>query len=125
MILPGLYVALLALALGWALRRWYDPVPPRILALFVLLPFLLFGRALLGGEVLLPVGALQGFVPYRQLPPSERPFYGLQGDLIRQIAPWQAEVRRAVFDGRWPLWNANAGAGMPLLGDPRSSLSSR
>lgn len=119
-ILPGLYVALLALALGWALRRWYDPVPPRILALFALLPFLLFGRALFGGEVLLPVGAVQGFFPYRELPPSDRPFYGLQGDLIRQIAPWQAEVRRAVADGRWPLWNDNAGAGMPLLGDPQS-----
>ena len=50
MVLPGLYVALLAVALGWALKRWYDPVPPRILALFALLPFLLFGRALLGGE---------------------------------------------------------------------------
>lgn len=120
MVLPGLYVALLALALGWALRRWFDPVPPRILALFALLPLLLFGRALFGGEVLLPAGALQGFVPYRQLPPSDRPFYGLQGDLIRQIAPWQAEVRRAIGEGRWPLWNANAGAGMPLLGDPQS-----
>jgi len=119
-LLPGLYVALLAVALGWVLRRWYDPVPPRILALFALVPFLLFGRALLGGEVLLPVGVLPHFVPYRQLPPSERPSHGLQGDLVRQIAPWQAEVRRAVADGRWPLWNGNAATGMPLLGDPQS-----
>ena len=119
-ILPGLYLALLALGLGWALRRWYDPVPPRILALFALAPFLLFGRALIGGEVLLPLGNLSPVVPYRQLPPSERPGFGLQGDLVRQIAPWQLEVRRALADGRWPLWNANAGAGMPLMGDPQS-----
>jgi hypothetical protein len=120
MILPGLYVALLALALGWALRRWYDPVPPRILVLFALVPFLLFGRALLGGEVLLPLEAMPTFVPYRQLPRPAGPSYGLHGDLIRQIAPWQAEVRRALADGRWPLWNDNAGAGMPLMGDPQS-----
>jgi hypothetical protein len=119
-LLPGLFVALLALALGAALRRWYDPVPPRILALFVLLPFLLFGRALFGGEVLLPLGNLRTFVPFRQLPPSERPTLGLQGDLVHQIAPWQLAVRRALADGRWPLWNGNAGAGMPLLGDPQA-----
>jgi hypothetical protein len=119
-LLPGLYLALLASALGAVLRRWYDPVPPRLLALFTLLPFLLFGHALVGGEVLLPVGSLQGMVPFRQLPPSERPAIGLQGDLIHQIAPWQHVVRRALADGRWPLWNENTGAGMPLLGDPQS-----
>lgn len=119
-ILPGLYVALLVLGLGWALRRWYDPVPPRILFLFALVPFLLFGRALLGGEVLLPLHSMPNFVPYRQIPPPSGPSYGLHGDLIRQIAPWQAEVRRVLADGRWPLWNENAGAGMPLMGDPQT-----
>ncbi|HEX5720911.1 MAG TPA: hypothetical protein VF179_32445, partial [Thermoanaerobaculia bacterium] len=120
MILPGLYLALLILGLGWALRRWYDPVPPRILILFALVPFLLFGRALLGGEVLLPLHSMPNFVPYRQVPPQSGHSYGLHGDLIRQIAPWQAEVRRVLADGRWPLWNDNAGAGMPLMGDPQS-----
>ncbi len=119
-LLPGLYVALLALGLGWALRRWFDPVPPRILILFALVPFLLFGRALLGGEVLLPLDSMTNFVPYRQIEAQGGPSYGLYGDLIRQIAPWQAEVRRVLADGRWPLWNANAGAGMPLMGDPQS-----
>lgn len=121
-LLPGLYVILLAVGLAAALRRWYDPVPLRILGLFVLVPFLLFPRALVGGEVLLPVSNLRAFIPFRTLPPSERPNIGLQGDLIHQIAPWQLEVRRALADGRWPLWNANAGAGMPLLGDPQSQL---
>ncbi|HYN22272.1 MAG TPA: hypothetical protein VE078_15030 [Thermoanaerobaculia bacterium] len=119
-LLPGLYVALLAVALGWSLRRWFDPVPHRVLALFALLPLLLFGRALFGGEILLPLGNLRTFVPFRQLPPPERPSLGLQGDLVHQIAPWQLEVRRNLADGRWPLWNANTGAGMPLLGDPQS-----
>lgn len=119
-ILPGLYLVALILALGWALRRWFDPVPKRILLLFGLLPFLLFGRALLGGEVLLPLASMPNFVPYRHLPPVPGHSYGLYGDLIRQIAPWQAEVRRTLADGRWPLWNDNAGGGMPLMGDPQS-----
>jgi hypothetical protein len=117
---PGLYFLGLVLALGAVLRKWYDPVPSRLLALFALLPFLLFGRALIGGEVLLPLANLRQAIPYRQLPPTDRPAVGLQGDLVRQIAPWQLEVRRALADGRWPLWNANAGAGMPLMGDPQS-----
>jgi hypothetical protein len=119
-LLPGLYFGVLALGLAWVLRRWYDPVPPRIFLVLALVPFLLFGRALLGGGVLLPVGQVQHFAPYRHLPPPDGPSYGLHGDLIRQIAPWQAEVRRALADGRWPLWNANAGAGMPLMGDPQT-----
>ncbi len=119
-LLPGLYLALLALGLGWVLRRWFDPVPPRILILFTLVPFLLLGGALLGGRVLLPLESMTNFVPYRQVAPQGGPSYGLYGDLIRQIAPWQAEVRRVLADGRWPLWNENAGAGMPLMGDPQS-----
>ncbi len=121
-LLPGLYFVGLAAILGAALRRWYDAVPARILALFVLLPILLFGRALLGGEVLLPLGNLSHVVPFTNLPRSERPTLGLQGDLVNQIAPWQVEVRRAMAEGRWPLWNVNAGAGMPLMGDPQSQV---
>ena len=95
MILPGLYVALLAVGLGWALRRWYDPVPVRILVLFALIPFLLFGPVLLGGRVLLPLGSVQHFAPYRHLAPADGPSYGLHGDLIRQIAPWPTAAGRS------------------------------
>jgi hypothetical protein len=118
-LLPGLYAFGLAVALAAALRRWYDPVPPRLLAVFALAVSLLFGSSLFGGRLLLPLGNLVGAVPFRGLPLPPPGNY-LQGDLIQQIAPWQLEVRRAVFDGRWPLWNARSGAGMPLLGDPQS-----
>jgi len=118
-LLPGLFFLLLALGLAAALRRWYDPLPPRILGLFLLLVCLLFASSLFGGRILLPLGGLTRAAPYTDLPPPP-PGNGLQGDLLHQIVPWQLEVRRAVFDGRWPLWNAHAGAGMPLLGDPQS-----
>ncbi|HYX24252.1 MAG TPA: YfhO family protein, partial [Thermoanaerobaculia bacterium] len=119
-LLPGLYVLLLGAGLAVLLRRWYDPVPWRVLAVFGLLLVLLFGRVLFGGGVLLPLGNLVGFYPFRQLPPPDPPTVVLQGDLIHQITPWIVEVRRALQAGHWPLWNAHGGAGMPLLADPQS-----
>ena len=119
-LLPGLYVLSLGTGLAALLRRWYDPVPWRILAVFGLILVILFGTVLFGGGVLLPLGGLPNFVPYQQLPRAESSGFGLHGDLIRQIAPWSLEVRRALFDSRWPLWNAHAGAGMPLMGDPQA-----
>jgi len=119
-LLPGVWVILLGAALALALRRWYDPVPRRILAVFALTLGLLFFPVLFGGRVALPLGNLCAYLPYRQLPPSPHPGIGIQGDLIHQITPWTLEVRRAWSDGRWPLWNRDSGAGMPLLADPQS-----
>jgi hypothetical protein len=119
-LLPGLYLALLGAGLAAALRRWYDPVPLRIFAVFALILVVLFGPVLFGGGVLLPLGNLRVGPPFAHLEPPERPSLGLQGDLVHQITPWSLEVRRALRDGRWPLWNARAGAGMPLLADPQS-----
>ncbi len=120
-LLPGLYVVLLAVLLAAVLRRWFDPVPWRGLGGFLLLPSLLFGRAIWAGWTLLPVGNVRASVPYS---PAGRIPGGnwLQGDLVFQIAPWNLEVRRAVAEGRWPLWNAGAGIGMPLLGDPQAQF---
>jgi hypothetical protein len=121
-LLPGLYVFLLGAGLAAVLRRWYDAVPWRVLAAFALVLALLFGTVLFGGGALLPLGSLTNFVPFRQLLPPDPPSLVLQGDLVHQMAPWNFEVRRAFREGRWPLWNANAGAGMPLLGDPQTQV---
>lgn len=119
-LLPGLYTALLGAGLALLLRRFFDPVPWRVLAVFGLLVAVLFPVVLFGGGVLLPLGSLPYFHPYKQLPHAETPSIAIHGDLIHQIAPWALEVRRALWDGRWPLWNARAGAGMPLAADPQS-----
>jgi membrane protein YfhO len=118
-LLPGLYLAFLAFLLALALRRWWDPVPLRIWGVFALVLLILFGPALFLGKVLLPVDILPGVVApeERGKPPEGNP---LQLDLVTQVVPWQAQVRRAVRAGEWPLWNDLAGAGMPLLADPQS-----
>jgi hypothetical protein len=119
-LLPGAAVLLFAALLVAALRRWYDPVPRPTLLAFAVVVAILFCPVLVGGGVLLPLGNLTDSVPFRHLPPPEPPSVGIQGDNVVQILPWQAQVRRAIEAGRWPLWNGLAGAGMPLMGDPQS-----
>jgi hypothetical protein len=119
-LLPGLYAGALALLLWSALRRWYDAVPVRILAVFGLVLLILFGPVLFGGKLLLPLDGLRGQVPFKSLPPVEPHGNLLQGDLLQLVAPSQAAVRTAYREGRWPLWNPLAGDATPLLGDPQS-----
>lgn len=119
-LLPGLWVGLLGMSLAAVLRRWFDPVPIRILLVFAAVLLLLFGPVLFGGKVLLPLDNLRGQVPFKRLAPAEPHGNLLQGDLIQLVTPSLAAVRAAWSAGRWPLWNAQVGAGMPLLADPQA-----
>ena len=121
-LLPGCWVALLAALLAAALRRWYDPVPRRAWLVWGAALALLLGPALVGGRVLLPLGALTTFPPFTNLweGPGPPPGNPLQTDLVLQVAPWLLRVREAWAAGAWPLWNHLAGAGEPLLGNPQS-----
>src|SRR3954451_4661922 len=118
-LLPGLYLALLAFLLDRALRRWWDPVPARIWGVFGLLLVILFGPALFLGKVLLPADILPGMA---QPEDARKPPQGnvLQNDLVTQIVPLQAQVRREIRSGALPLWNDLAGAGMTALATPQS-----
>jgi hypothetical protein len=119
--LPGLYLALLAFLLARALRRWWDSVPVRVWGVFGVIVVILFGPALFLGKILLPADIL----PWLQTPEAMRaPAEGnpLQLDLVTQVVPLQAEVRRTLAAGRWPAWNPDAGAGMPLLADPTAQV---
>jgi hypothetical protein len=118
--LPALYVLLLALAGAAALRRWFDPLPARVLLLFLLYVAVLLAPVLAGDAVLLPVDVLRIHAPYLQMAPSTPPAIFLQRDLVHQIAPWELLVKRALAGGSWPLWNSWEGAGMPLMADPQA-----
>src|SRR4029078_9136128 len=65
-------------------------------------------------------GVLRSGVPFKDLPAPPRESIGVHWDLVTEITPWQKVVRDALREGRWPLWNAHRGAGMPPLGDPQS-----
>gem|GEM_PF-2373932 len=117
-LLPGLWLGLLGTFLAAALRRWFDPVPGRVLAVFAVILVVLFAPVLFGGQVLLPLDELREHVPFQELAPTRDHSHPLQSDLLRIVVPAQAAARTALEDGRWPLWNRRAGAGMPLLADP-------
>jgi len=120
-LLPGLWLLLLAALLGAALARWYDPVPLRCWALWGAVLAVLFGSALLGGRVLLPLGYLARVPPYLRIwDEGQPPGNMIQADLVQQIVPWLVQVREALRAGEWPLWNPLVGAGEPLLGNPQS-----
>jgi hypothetical protein len=119
-ILPGLWVVLLAALLALALRRWFDPVPLRCWLVWGLVMAPLFGAALFGGRVMLPLGYLTRVPPFSGLAEGLPPGNLLQGDLVLQITPWMMRVREAYLAGEWPLWNPLAGAGEPLLANPQS-----
>jgi hypothetical protein len=124
-LLPGLWVAALAGLLAGALRRWFDPIPRRCWIFWGAALLVLFGAALFGGRVLLPLGYLVRVPPFTGLwdardgpPPGDL----LQSDLVLQITPWLVRVREAFAAGEWPLWNHLAGAGEPLLGNPQTQV---
>ncbi len=119
--LTGLYLTLLAFLLALALRRWWDPVPIRVWGVFGVIVIILFGSSLFLGGVLLPADILAWLrIPEEMRTPAEG--NPLQLDLVTQVVPLQAEVRRALDAGTWPAWNADVGAGMPLLADPTAQV---
>jgi hypothetical protein len=121
-LLPGLYLLLLAVLLGWALRRWWDPVPLRVWAVFGAVLLLLFGPVLFGGKVLLPLDILAGISPEGGARPARVLGNPLQSDLVTQVVPTLTQVRRQLKAGEWPLWNDLAGAGVPLMADPQAQV---
>lgn len=105
---------------GAGLRRWFDPLPRRVLQGFVLLVLVQMAPALLGGRVALPLHLLTTFPPYEALAPAEMPPNLTQADLVHEVAPTEITVRSRLAAGEWPLWNPAVGAGMPLLADPQA-----
>jgi hypothetical protein len=119
-LLPGLYVVALALLAACGVRRWYEPLPWRVVVAFLVLVSAILAPVLFGGMVLLPLDILRGYPPWADLPAPEVHGNYLQRDLLTLILPQQAAVREAFATGHWPLINDRLGGGVPLLGDPQS-----
>jgi hypothetical protein len=102
----------------WLAHRFVAPIGRRMGLVLAVAPLLFTGRAMLTGAVYGPIDILynaQPFGSHRQelrVLPDRSP---LLGDLVYQQIPWRAAVRRAVAEGRLPLWNPDVLAGEPLL----------
>jgi hypothetical protein len=122
-LLPGLYVAALGAGLAAALRRWFDPVPARVWAAFGLAVGALLGPALVGGRVPISLDLLERTPPYGTFDLAKPAANPGHTDLVREIAPWLAQVRAAYGAGEWPLWNPHAAAGMPQWSNPQVQVA--
>jgi hypothetical protein len=82
------------------MRRFVKDQSPNLLfpSLIIILPFVLFWRWVLFGEVL------------------------FWGTLLLQFWPWHQLVKMQLLDGQWPLWNPLLGNGAPLLANLQSAV---
>lgn len=96
-------------------------------ALLILLPILVFHRALFFGEAFLPADLLGHLYPWRGVHPADptaTPWNVLRFDGITEFYPWRRTAAEAYHTGRIPLWNPYAFAadgGTPLLADSQSA----
>ena len=97
------------------------PDAASVLALIVL-PFLVFGRALMPGRVLSAADVLFTAYPWRGLAPGLRPGNDLLTDPAYLFQPWLIYAVSEVWQGRIPLWNPHVFAGSPFFANPQSAL---
>jgi hypothetical protein len=97
------------------------PDAASVLALIVL-PFLVFGRALIPGRVLSSADVLFTSYPWRGLAPGLRPGNDLLTDPAHLFQPWLIYAVSEIWQGRIPLWNPHVFAGSPFFANPQSAL---
>jgi hypothetical protein len=97
------------------------PDAASLLAL-IILPFLVFGRALLPGRVLSSADVLFSTYPWRGLAPGLKPGNDLLTDPAHLFQPWLIYAASEVWQGRLPLWNPQVFAGSPFFANPQSAL---
>lgn len=97
------------------------PDAAAVVALIVL-PFLVFGRALVPGRVLSSADVLFTTYPWRGLAPGLRPGNDLLTDPAHLFQPWLIYAVSEVWQGRIPLWNPHVFAGSPFFANPQSAL---
>ena len=88
----------------------------------IVLPFLVFGRALMPGRVLSAADVLFTTYPWRGLAPGLRPGNDLLTDPAHLFQPWLIYAVSEVWQGKIPLWNPHVFAGSPFFANPQSAL---
>ena len=88
----------------------------------IVLPLLVFGRALMPGKVLSSADVLFTSFPWRGLAPGLRPGNDLLTDPAHLFQPWLIYAVSEVWQGRIPLWNPHVFAGSPFFANPQSAL---
>lgn len=121
MIVTFLGIALPALAVSLVLRRWFAPLPWRVIVIALFLTIAFLNGAVFTTKVPVPLDEVLRGDPYRGvfgITTSRNP---LTNDTVKQILPWMHVVREELGAGRVPLWNRYQYSGYPLLGNGQSA----
>ncbi|MGK2856610.1 MAG: YfhO family protein [Thermoanaerobaculia bacterium] len=121
-LLPGVYVAALGVAFHFALARWFDAVPRRVILAHSAILLLFLGPHLFLGRTLLPVSNLRGCAAFAGVFDTSAGENPLHDDLLVQLLPTINSVRSALARGELPLRDDSMGGGMPLWADPQAQV---
>jgi hypothetical protein len=119
--------ALYAIAIACA-RRWIpavrDALPWRVAAFFYALVLIYLFRPMTGRYINVPVDFINILPPWGNWNHRHLLSNPEMNDLAMQIVPWAHQAREAWRSLHFPLWNALAGCGYPLLANGQSSAMS-
>jgi hypothetical protein len=119
-----LYTGALYFLAVWLARRRGADLPWRVAALFYALVFVFLFRPMTGSYVNIPADIVNIIPPWSGVAHKARISNFEMNDVTMQIVPWAHQVREAWRSGHFPIWNALAGCGYPLLGNGQSSAMS-
>ncbi|HEV7427751.1 MAG TPA: YfhO family protein [Thermoanaerobaculia bacterium] len=118
---------LYAIAIACA-RRWIpavrDALPLRVAAFFYALVLIYLFRPMTGRYVNVPVDFINILPPWGNWNQRRLLSNPEMNDLAMQIVPWAHQAREAWRSLHFPIWNALAGCGYPLLANGQSSAMS-
>lgn len=87
-----------------------------------LLPFAIFGHALLPGRVMSPADVLLTVYPWKAIAPEQIPANLLLWEVTYLVHPSLIYAAREIHEGRFPLWNPYASTGFPFFASPHTAL---
>ncbi len=91
--------------------------------LLALLPCLLLGPVVFGGDVFLPTDLLRDIAPWRSADPrSLVPWNPLQWDGMAEFYPWRLFAAQTLKLGYLPLWNPHQFCGTPFVANSQSAV---
>lgn len=114
-------IAVPALVLTAALRRWYGPLPWRAALLAFVLTLAFLNVAAFTTRVPVPLDEVMRGYPFRGIHGVTESRNPMTNDTVKQILPWMQVVREELGHGRMPLWNRYQFSGYPLLGNGQSA----
>lgn len=120
-VLTVLGIAVPALVVALAVRRWLEPVPWRIVLLSLGLVFAFTARGVFTKDMPVPLDEVVRGYPYRGLFGDVKAKNYLANDTVKQLLPWMQTVREQFKQRRAPVWNPYLFCGYPLLGNGQSA----